>query len=77
MRIRLFAALATAMLAGIALTPPASAKTIKACQKEWQVDKTAMQAAGKTEKAYVAECRGKPADATAATKPVKEDKGGY
>jgi hypothetical protein len=77
MRIRLFAVLATAMLAGIALAPPASAKTVKACQKEWQADKTAMQAAGKTEKAYVAECRGKPADAAAATKPIKEDKGGY
>jgi hypothetical protein len=80
MRIRIFAVLATAMLAGIALAPPASAKTIKACQKEWQADKTAMQAAGKTEKAYVADCKGKPADSTAATKPSKspkEDKGGY
>jgi hypothetical protein len=77
MRIRLFAALATAMLAGVVLAPPASAKTIKACQKEWQADKTAMQAAGKTEKAYVTECRGKPADTAAATKPPKEDKGGY
>ena len=56
---------------------PAAAKTIKECQKEWQADKVAMQAAGKTEKAYVAECRGKPAASTAATKPPKEDKGGY
>jgi hypothetical protein len=77
MRIRLFAVLATAVLAGIALAPPASAKTIKACQKEWQADKAAMQAAGKTEKAYVADCKGKPADTAAATKPPKEDKGGY
>jgi hypothetical protein len=78
MRIRFFAVLASAMLAGLALTsPPASAKTVKACQQEWQADKAAMQAAGKTEKAYVAECSGK---ATAAAKPapvkVKEDKGG-
>jgi hypothetical protein len=78
MRIRIFAVLAAAMLAGLALTsPPASAKTIKACQKEWQADKAAMQAAGKTEKAYVADCKGKPADTAAATKPPKEDKGGY
>jgi hypothetical protein len=77
MRIRIFAVLATAMIAGVALTPPAaSAKTIKACQKEWQADKAAMQAAGKTEKAYVADCRGAPAQA-AATKPPKDDKGGY
>jgi hypothetical protein len=77
MGIRLFAVLATAMLAGIALAPPASAKTVKACQKEWQADKAAMQAAGKTEKAYVTECRGTPAGTTAAAKPPKEDKGGY
>jgi len=80
MRIRIFAVLATAMLAGLALTSaPASAKTVKACQQEWQADKVAMQAAGKTEKAYVAECRGKPAaSAAAASKPKeKEDKGGY
>ncbi|HEY4406632.1 MAG TPA: hypothetical protein VGN55_18460 [Xanthobacteraceae bacterium] len=79
MRIRIFAVLAGAMLAGLALTsPPASAKTVKECQKEWQADKVAMQAAGKTEKAYVAECRGKPAATTASTKqPPKEDKGGY
>jgi hypothetical protein len=79
MRIRLFAVLATAMLAGIALAPPASAKTVKACQKEWQADKAAMQAAGKTEKAYVADCRGQPAAATVTTKqpPVKEDSGHY
>ena len=77
MRIRIFAVLATAMLAGLALTsPPASAKTIKACQKEWQADKVAMQAAGKTEKAYVAECRGNSAQAAGATpKSDNGDKG--
>ncbi len=68
-------ALATALLAGLALAPaPAAAKTVKDCQKEWRADKVAMQAAGKTEKAYVADCRGKPAQAAGATAP-KSDKG--
>jgi hypothetical protein len=70
MRTRLFTAAGTAMLVSLALAcAPASAKTAKDCQKEWQADKAAMQAAGKTEKAYVAECTGKtatkPADAPA------------
>jgi hypothetical protein len=77
MRMRIFTAVATATLVGLALAcAPASAKTIKACQKEWQADKAAMQAAGKTEKAYVAECRSQSAAAAPAPK-VKEEKGGY
>jgi len=78
MSIRIVTALATATLVSLALaSAPALAKTAKDCRKEWQADKAAMQAASKTEKAYVAECSGK---ATAAAKPapvkVKEDKGG-
>jgi hypothetical protein len=77
MRMRTFSAVAATMLVSLAVAPaPASAKTVKACQKEWQADKAAMQAAGKTEKAYVAECRGTPAAAAPATK-TKDDKGGY
>ena len=79
MRTVVSTALATAMLAGLGFAPaPASAKTIKACQKEWRADKVAMQAAGKTEKAYVAECRGNPQTAAApAPKKDSGDKGGY
>jgi hypothetical protein len=77
MGIRIVTALATATLVSLALaSAPASAKTAKACQKEWQADKAAMQAAHKTEKAYVAECRGQAAAAAPAPR-VKEDKGGY
>ena len=77
MRILIVTASATAMLAGVALAPaPAAAKTIKDCQKEWQADKVAMKAAGKTEKAYVAECRGSP-QAAAPTPKDSGDKGGY
>jgi hypothetical protein len=73
-----FTGMAATLIAGLALScAPAAAKTVKACQKEWQADKAAMQAAGKTEKAYVAECRGQPATPAAAAKPAKEDKGGY
>ena len=70
-KILAFSTLAAALLVSLALAPaPASAKTVKDCQKEWQADKAAMQAAGKTEKAYVAECR------TAAAAPAaKSDKG--
>ncbi len=81
MRIQVFTSLATAILVSLALAPaPASAKTAKDCKTEWQADKAAMQAAGKTEKAYVAECSPKPAKTAKASKPatpVKEDKGGY
>jgi hypothetical protein len=77
MSIRIVTALATATLVSLAaMSAPASAKTAKACQKEWQADKAAMQAAHKTEKAYVAECRTQGAAAAPAPK-VKEDKGGY
>jgi hypothetical protein len=74
-----FTATAAALVAGLALSaaPAAAAKTIKACQAEWRADKVAMQAAGKTEKVYVAECRGLPAPTAATKQPPKEDKGGY
>jgi len=79
MTIRILGAAATTVLVSLVLaSAPAFAKTAKDCRKEWQADKAAMQAAGKTEKAYVAECS--PPKATAAKTapaPAKEDKGGY
>src|ERR1700736_740935 len=54
------AALTCMILAGtLGLSSPAWAqqKTAKVCQEEWRADKTANQAKGITEKAYVAECR--------------------
>jgi hypothetical protein len=45
----------------MALAPSTSAfaqqKSAAACRAEWRANKAANQAAGKTEKAYVAECR--------------------
>ena len=47
------------VLAVIALSPSAFAqqKSAAACAAEWRANKAANQTAGKTEKAYVAECR--------------------
>lgn len=44
----------------------AQQKTTKACQQEWRANKAANQAAGVTEKAYVAKCRA----GTAAAQPA-------
>jgi hypothetical protein len=75
MTIRPSAALAALVLASFALSAaPASAKTVKACRAEWQAQKAAMQAAGKTEKAYIADCR-TTTDASAAAPVPKTDKG--
>ena len=77
MRTQIATAIATTVLVSLAvvITAPASAKTVKACTKEWQADKVAMQAAGKTEKAYVAECRTAAAAPAAAAPAAKSDKG--
>jgi hypothetical protein len=66
MKIKLFTAVMTSIL--LAVAAPASAKTKSECTKEWQANKAAMQAAHKTEKAYVAECHNTAAAATPATK---------
>jgi hypothetical protein len=43
----------------------AEQKSAAACRAEWRANKAANQAAGKTEKAYVAECRRGPSPAAA------------
>ena len=76
MKKRFFTAIGTTMLVSLALSSaPAFAKTTKECQKEWRADKAAMQAAGKTEKAYVEGCAIKAAAKPAAA-PAKEGGGG-
>ena len=61
-----------AVIGLVALSPSAFAqtKTIKACQDEWRANRAAMQAAGKTEKAYVAECRAGTTSAQPSTAPA-------
>ncbi len=68
MKRRSLGLLSAIALSLLAVSAPALAqqKTAKACRDEWRANKPAMQASGKTEKAYVAECTGK----TAATQPT-------
>jgi hypothetical protein len=83
MRAFFVSAVCSVIVAVMALSSPASAKTVKECQKEWQAHKAANQKAGITEKAYVEKCRGdtgatkskteaKPKAKAAKEKPVKE-----
>jgi hypothetical protein len=59
MRTLSIAAICGMVLATIAPSYSAFAeqKSVAACRAEWRANKAANQAAGKTEKAYVAECR--------------------
>src|ERR1700681_4372289 len=72
MRVSLVAILCSALIGlGIASSPAsAQQKTVKACQTEWRADKTANQAKGITEKAYVEQCRAGGAAATPAATPA-------
>jgi hypothetical protein len=44
----------------------AQQKTAKQCNAEWAADKAAIQASGKSKRAFMAECRGLPASAPVA-----------
>jgi hypothetical protein len=76
MKIRLTTLLCSAIIFAVASTGAlGQEKTAKACREEWQAQKAAMQAAGKKEKEYVAECTGKvaaqpPATPSAAPAPA-------
>jgi hypothetical protein len=68
-----FAALVCSALVGLVAVPPpalAQQKTVKACRDEWSANKAANQAAGVTEKAYVATCRGGDAGTPPAATPA-------
>ncbi len=68
-----FFALALCGAVGLIVALPsayAQQKTVKACQQEWQANKTANQAAGITQKAYVEKCRAGSAAAQPAAKPA-------
>ena len=72
MRVSVAAILCSALIGlGIASSPAlAQQKTVKACQAEWRADKTANQAKGITEKAYVEQCRAGSAAAPPAATPA-------
>jgi hypothetical protein len=73
---RIMTVLFCATVAASGWTGPlfAQQKTVKACQEEWRVNKAANQAAGITERAYVAQCRSGGASSTSpsATPPTSQ-----
>jgi hypothetical protein len=55
-------AASAALVAFLASAPPVMAqqKTTKQCRDEWNANRTAMAASGKTQRVFVAQCRGVP-----------------
>ena len=51
-----------ALVAVLAWSPPvvAQQKTFRQCREEWTANKAAVAASGKTQRVFVAECRGVP-----------------
>jgi hypothetical protein len=74
MRAYFVAAVCSAIIAALTLASPASAKTVKECQKEWRAHKAANQKAGITEKAYVEKCRGEATSAKSKTEAKSKEK---
>jgi hypothetical protein len=62
MRTTFTMAASAALVAFLACSPPVMAqqKTIKQCRDEWSANKAAIAASGKTQRVFVAECRGVP-----------------
>lgn len=70
---RMLLAIVLCSTVGVIVASPlahAQEKTAKACQEEWRANKAANQAVRKTEKAYVAECRGTAGKPAAASTPA-------
>jgi hypothetical protein len=68
-----FSAAMGAALLGLAVLPSGvlgQQKTVKACQEEWRANKADNQAKGITEKAYVAQCRGRGSSAQPTSAPA-------
>jgi hypothetical protein len=61
MKISFVAAGALAVATFLTLSPAgAQQKTTKECRQEWAANRTAIAAAGKTQRVFLAECRGLP-----------------
>ena len=64
MKTRFVAAVCGAAILGlVTLSPSAFAKTAKECTAEWNANKAALLASGKTQKKYVADCRATASEA--------------
>jgi hypothetical protein len=79
MRTTFTMAASAALVAFLACSPPVMAqqKTIKQCRDEWSANKAAIAASGKTQRVFVAECRGVPVAARTATVAAELAKGQY
>ena len=79
MRTTFTMAASAALVAFLACSPPVMAqqKTIKQCRDEWSANKAAIAASGKTQRVFVAECRGVPVAARTATIAAELAKGQY
>ena len=62
MRAKFTMAAGAALVTVLAWTPAvlAQQKTVKQCRADWTLNKAAIAASGKTQRAFVAECRGVP-----------------
>ena len=66
-RALLVCGLSAVIASSLMLIPsPSSAKTVKACVEEWKVNKSTIQASGKTRKDFITECRAE----TTSTEPT-------
>ena len=68
MRTKFTMAASAALVSVFAWSPPvlAQQKTVKQCRAEWSANRADIAASGKTQRAFVAECRGVPLVARAA-----------
>src|SRR2546430_4252791 len=72
-------AVSAAVMGLLACSQPvlAQQKTARQCSDEWAANQDALQASGKSRRAFVAECRGVPLAAAAAAAPAALAKGQF
>ncbi|HEY4857620.1 MAG TPA: hypothetical protein VIH98_13260 [Xanthobacteraceae bacterium] len=79
MRTTFTAAGCAALLALLASSPPllAQQKTARECRAEWSANREAIAASGKTQRVFIAECRGVPVPASTRAAAAELGKGQY
>jgi hypothetical protein len=72
MRMMFAAAAGAALVSVVAWSPPvqAQSKTLKQCRDEWSANRDSLKSAGKSQRVFIAECRGVPIPARARTLPA-------
>lgn len=79
MRTKFSMVASAAVLSLLTWSPPvlAQQKTFKQCRAEWSVNRVEIAASGKTQRAFVAECRGVPLGASPSPVAAELAKGQY